>query len=290
MTPPCSRARPAGFTLIELLVVISIIALLIGILLPALGAARGAARASGCLSNLRQIGIAVLAETTDQKARITPYLDFEVLLGRGQGNDPDPPLRWEQALVRGGYITLAENDFTVDASRTSIFACTETVGVDNPDWFAGLPSLDDPRGLDGRDFEVNPGVGARNFLANYGANGPTFATDSRIGELPMQYIPAPGESVASVSRIPLSAVRDASRIVLVGDGQASLAGANPGTTPYSVRHGNQTGNYGYVDGHAEAVAADRLYDETTDWFMNSGITWRGMLQAEKGLGIAFKPF
>ena len=52
-------ARRHGFTLIELLVVISIIALLIALLLPALRSARTAAQAVACLSNQRQIGIAL---------------------------------------------------------------------------------------------------------------------------------------------------------------------------------------------------------------------------------------
>jgi prepilin-type N-terminal cleavage/methylation domain-containing protein/prepilin-type processing-associated H-X9-DG protein len=48
-----------GFTLIELLVVIAIIAVLIALLLPAVQAAREAARRAQCVSNLKQIGLAV---------------------------------------------------------------------------------------------------------------------------------------------------------------------------------------------------------------------------------------
>jgi prepilin-type N-terminal cleavage/methylation domain-containing protein/prepilin-type processing-associated H-X9-DG protein len=64
-TGPGKPGKLSGFTLIELLVVISIIALLAAILFPVFSRARESARRASCLSNLKQMGTAMLMYVQD---------------------------------------------------------------------------------------------------------------------------------------------------------------------------------------------------------------------------------
>jgi prepilin-type N-terminal cleavage/methylation domain-containing protein/prepilin-type processing-associated H-X9-DG protein len=83
-----SGNRHQGFTLIELLVVIAIIAILAAILFPVFAQAREKARQGSCLSNMKQMALAVHMYAQDYDETMPPYQDAVF-----DWNNPDPATR-----------------------------------------------------------------------------------------------------------------------------------------------------------------------------------------------------
>ncbi|MFA6546586.1 MAG: DUF1559 domain-containing protein [Limisphaerales bacterium] len=84
------QTRRSGFTLIELLVVIAIIGILAGMLMPALATAKRRSKASGCTSNLKQVGLAQAMYTTDEDGKL-PLSGYRLT-----GYSPD--ITWDDLL------------------------------------------------------------------------------------------------------------------------------------------------------------------------------------------------
>ncbi|MCC7491447.1 MAG: DUF1559 domain-containing protein [Fimbriimonadaceae bacterium] len=138
------RARHAtarGFTLIELLVVIAIIAILAAILFPVFAKAREKARQSSCLSNVKQLGLAVLqyAQDYDEVYPIS-YQD----VASGVGSAAQIPLTWPnriQTYIKNTQLYACPSDgraphvdFAGCRPLKQSYAWNRYAGIDIPAW------------------------------------------------------------------------------------------------------------------------------------------------------------
>jgi prepilin-type N-terminal cleavage/methylation domain-containing protein len=114
-----TRLRQRAFTLIELLVVIAIIAILAAILFPVFAQARDKARQSACLSNAKQIGLAInmYVDDYDETFFWQKQWDEETQLGAGAwGASYKSYVRWP--FAHAPYI-----------KNTDVFKCPSDKGT-----------------------------------------------------------------------------------------------------------------------------------------------------------------
>jgi prepilin-type N-terminal cleavage/methylation domain-containing protein len=237
-----ARRRCFGFTLVELLVVIGIIALLISILLPTLSKARESAKISQCLSNQRQIAIAVIAYTNDNKgyfpsSALNPHRD-------------DDWIFWQRAFRNrigeggiGPYLRLSPTNY-------KMMVCPS----DDPDLRTRIPN--DP------------------YIFSYELNWMTTSSSNAPKIYPkMNFVVTPSDKVLIIEEdertvddgncsiwLPLGAWQYVNLLAIHHDRNKRKVPDNP-TDSNPVPNGDGKGCVAYCDGHAEYTTRREVHSK-----------------------------
>jgi prepilin-type processing-associated H-X9-DG protein len=234
-----------------LLVVIGIIAVLIGILLPALNRAREQAKSTQCLSNLRQLGIAIVMYCNDNKGA------FPAPGSRGTPDTADW-IYWQEP----GFLPPQHNGQDITGSKIWKYMNRAGAGIFR------CPS----------DTEAYRKFQAPAYNYSYAMNNKMAAVSTSVI----------GNIAKKITAVRLSAEKillyEESELTL-DDASAKADGTNPNNllsvrhdrrkqfpddSPQSttLRNGNCFGNVVFCDGHAAPVPRKWVNDYTTKRYID----------------------
>lgn len=252
--------RRNAFTLVELLVVIGIIAVLVGILLPALNKARARAYSVKCLSQTREISLAVQAYASANGGRLPYNYTYDNvkkieawngMYALCEGRYIDTP------LIDGAYrpeVLICPSD-PVDAVEPSFGVGTVVQGRYRNGGNATAYVTHDPdrrqavENTKGYRVWTHYALNGNHPTWEYPPNGPVFktATGKPYGQLSINCT-RPGQIVVEPQR-KMTQTKTPSEVWI------AMEHANCDITPARVvwRHPQLSANFAYLDGHCELL-------------------------------------
>jgi len=223
----------SGFTLIELLVVIAIIAILAAILFPVFAKVREKARQTSCVSNMKQIGLAILQYAQDSD-ELMPTKGFAIPNGNPSGGDAY--VSWQNIVAP--YIKNGAGTYSGSGTENTggVFAC---------------PS----NSYHGNAYASNGGQSQ--YRANYGCNynnafNTSGAGDGTFGDIGASVSLAAIDSPASTINLIENNHKSSDWDINIINPSFSADDANSG---FFAGH-TGTGNFQFNDGHVKSLRPD----------------------------------